>query len=158
MLSAEAAPVNTYIVESTRLPGETTTAIAGHVATEVTQMNTNPPEEVMLSMGSNNICWAQVSLEADYTTILDALHTAWPTARLFVTRSWIRGYDACADTHATAVDAVLVGRGAYAFVGPDERVILKGADNGATNTTDGVHPSPAGSAALAADWITRLGY
>lgn len=138
--------------------GQSTTTIAGTVASDIANHQAVVPKEVLLSMGSNNICAGQPTFESDYGTILDAINAAWPSARVFVTKSWIRNYDACADVHATAVDAVLATRGAFAFVGPDERIILKGVDNGATYTIDGVHASPAGSAALAADWMTRLGY
>lgn len=147
-----------YTVDSLAYQGQSTTTIAGTVAADIASHAANVPREVLISMGSNNICAGAPTFEADYATILDAINAAWPSARVFVTKSWIRNYDACADIHATAVDTVLSTRGAFAFVGPDERVILKGADNGATNTVDGVHASPAGSAALAAEWMTLLGY
>ena len=138
--------------------GQSTTTIAGTVAADIASHSVVVPKDVLLSMGSNNINASQAQLETDYGTILDAINAAWPASRVFVTLSWIRNADAGADTHAAAVAAVLASRGAWAFVGPDERVILKGADNGATNTSDGVHPSPSGSAALAAEWKTLLGY
>jgi lysophospholipase L1-like esterase len=145
-------------VDSLAYPGQSTTTIAGTVAADIAAHSTLVPRDVLLSMGSNDMGAAQAVFETNYSTILDAIHAAWPSARVFVTRSWIRNYDAAADIHAAAVAAVLATRGAFAFAGPDERVILKGADNGATNTADGVHASPAGSAALASDWLTRLGY
>lgn len=147
-----------YTVDSGAYTGQTTTQIAAHLATDITAHTPVTPADVLLSMGSNNICGAQAVLETDYGAILDGINAAWASARVFVTKTWIRGYDSCADVHAAAIDAVLATRGAFAFVGPDERVTLKGADNGATNTVDGVHPSAAGSAALAAAWMTILGY
>ena len=140
--------------------GQTTTQIAAHVATDILLGSLNTPRDVLISMGSNSIGggFTQATMETDYGTVLDAINAAWPSARIFVTRSWIRNFDAGSDTHAAAVAAVLATRGAFAFDGPDERVILKGADNGATNTSDGVHANAAGAAALAADWMTRLGY
>jgi hypothetical protein len=62
-----------------------------------------------------------------------------------------------ADEFAGWIDTLIVAR-AYVRAGPDERVWLKGQDDGATNTTDGVHYSAAGQTACAGKWRALLGY
>lgn len=146
-----------YVVRAVSYSGEDTGEVAARVAADIAATVT-PPKEVLISLGTNNINASQPTFEADYATILDSMHAAWPTTRIFLTRSWRSGYDVGADTHAAAIAAVIATRGGFAFEGPDERVLLKGADNGICCTIDGIHANAVGSAALAADWFTRLGY
>jgi hypothetical protein len=96
--------------------------------------------------------------EGDLAYIVDAFHVKFPRARVYISKPWKRGYDADANTFANSVDAVLATRGAWASVGHDERVWLKGADDGATMTYDGVHYTTAGNTECAAQWKTILGY
>jgi len=114
----------------------------------------------LITIGANNFGGAlppQATFEADLAYTLDAIHTAWPATRLGVALPWSRTYDAQADTLATWIANVLSTR-SWAFAGPDERVYLKGADDGATYTVDGVHPNAAGYALAAARWQTSMGY
>ena len=76
---------------------------------------------------------------------------------VYITKPWKRGFDSTADTYAGWVDEVIAAR-PFARAGDDERVWLKGADDGATNTTDGIHYNTAGETAKAAQMKTVLGY
>lgn len=113
----------------------------------------------MLNVGVNDL---GVTSESDYETYLaytlDAVHVAWPSCKVRVAYPWKRGYDTQSDTMAGWIDTVLATRGAWASAGHDERVWLKGADNGATMTHDGIHYSTAGNAEAARQWKTVLGY
>lgn len=95
--------------------------------------------------------------EADLAYIVDAFHAKFPLARVYIVKPWMRGQDAAANTFAAEVDNILSTR-AWASVGHDERVWLKGADDGAAMTVDGVHYSTAGINACAAQWKAILGY
>ena len=94
---------------------------------------------------------------AQYQYILDAIKARWPTVEIYIMRPWKRDNDAHADEAASRINTI-VGSRSFTHLGPDERIWLKGSDNGATNTYDGVHYSAAGEAACAAQWKTVLGY
>ncbi len=94
---------------------------------------------------------------ADMTTVIDAVHAQWPDALVFLMRPWKRGFDARADQFAAAIDIIIAARD-FTRLGPDERIWLKGSDNGTTNTTDGIHYSVAGESACVDAWLHSLGY
>lgn len=146
-----------YYVQSLPNPGLTTTQIRAQVGADAAALvSPNPPLFVLLSLGSNNIDATQATLEEDIGAIADALRVQWPQVRVGITIPWIRDHDVGSNTAALAVAAVVAARSDWCFVGPDERVDLKGSDNGATNTADGVHASAAGSTVLAASWYAIL--
>lgn len=116
---------------------------------------------MLLNLGVNDILTGlptEATWIANYQTILDAIHTKWPAVRVGLMLPWLRGYDADSDTVAARIATVQASRSTFTFIGPDERVWLKGADNGTTMTTDGIHYSTAGKAECAAQWKTALGY
>lgn len=99
----------------------------------------------------------QAVWEANYLSIIDKIHTKAPRAKVYIARPWMVGYDARAAVLHGWIDNIVAAR-AFAYVGPDEAVWLKGADNGATMTVDGVHYSTAGAAEAANQWQAVLGY
>lgn len=115
---------------------------------------------VLVNYGANDVnsLPAQATWQADLGTILDTAHTSMPRANIYVMLPWRRGFDASCDTLATWIGNVVATRSPWAHIGPDERIWLKGADDGATNTVDGTHYSVAGHTAAAAQWKTALGY
>lgn len=121
---------------------------------------TAPVRWALVNIGAVDLAdgTAQAAYEADLAYVLDAIHAAWPACRVRVSKAWRRGYDAQADAMAGWIDNVLATRGAFAAVGDDERVWLKGADDGATMTYDGVHYSPAGQAEKVSRTLTAMGY
>lgn len=120
-----------------------------------------PPPYVLLNWGRNDDCCATADGGAEwrarYLAVLDKIHAKWPAAKVYLMYPWSRGLDAFAASLHGYIDMV-IGSRAFAFAGPDEAVWLKGADNGATMTYDGVHYSAAGDAECAAQWLTVLGY
>lgn len=94
---------------------------------------------------------------ADVEAAADACKTRWPACLFYIMRPWKQGFDANADTFAGYIDTIIAAR-SFCRLGPDERSWLKGGDNGATNTVDGIHYSAAGQTACAAQWKTVLGY
>jgi len=100
----------------------------------------------------------QTQWKANLTAMLDAIHAKWPAAAVYVTRPWVRGFDSDCNTLAGWISDVVATRATFAAVGDDERVWLKGADNGATMTSDGLHYSVAGNTEKAAQMKTLLGY
>jgi len=121
---------------------------------------TDPNVEVLCNWGSNDSVSmpAEATFKANYLAILDAIHAKWPQAKARMTLPWRRGYDANCDTLATWIGAVQASR-AWAYIADDERVWMKGADNGATMSVDGIHYSvPTGRAEKIVQARTVLGY
>lgn len=141
--------------------GSTTVALMQDaVDADLALMGTPAPTYILLNLGVNDIALglpAEGAWNADLAYILDAFHTKWPSARVYVVKPWYRAGAASCDTVAARIDAVLATRSSWAFVGHDERVWLEGGDDGATMTTDGVHYSSVGAAECARQWRTILG-
>ena len=113
---------------------------------------------VPYSIGVNDFGTAtEAQWIADVETVADVVHARWPAALFYISRPWKRGFDATADTYAGWIATILAAR-SFCRSGDDERVWLKGSDDGATNTTDGVHYSAAGQIEKAAQMKALLGY
>lgn len=115
------------------------------------------PNWILCNVGANDVVAmpTQAAFEADYGAVIDAMHTKWPNALIGVMRIWRQTYDANSDTLATWIGNVVSAR-SYCFLGPDERVFLKGNDDGATYTADGLHPNHAGYILTAQQWKSRI--
>lgn len=117
------------------------------------------PDYILVNLGVNDFdTQVEGTWKSDYTDILDALHAKWADARIYCMKTWRQGYDTQADTQAGWLDAVIATRSSFTFAGPDERVWLKGGDDGATMTTDGIHYSTAGQAEALLQWKASIGY
>lgn len=144
--------------------GETLGGASSRVIADLAKLPALPePMAVWLNWGANEIVWAGVPAEATwngyYYTILDAIHAKWPGVQCYISRPWAKTYDAGADTLAGRIATVVAARSTFAYLGDDERVWMKGADDGATNAdADGIHYSTAGQAACAAAKLAVLGY
>lgn len=119
-----------------------------------------PVPTALLNLGSNDL--AAGTAESAYKTslgaIMDAVVARYPAARVHVTLPWRRGYNAAADSMATWIADVVAARPAFSEVADDERSWMKGADDGATMTSDGVHYSTAGHAEKTSQMLTEMGY
>ena len=116
------------------------------------------PTVICINYGVNDIVQGTTAnYEANYLTAVDAIHARWPDALIYISKVWSQGNDTICDTLATKVDNVIAAR-SFTRLADDERVWLKGADNGATMTTDGVHYSVAGQAEKLNQMKTVLGY
>jgi len=121
------------------------------------------PTYFLINLGANDVgdaSWATIT-EAGWTVgltaIVDAMHAKAPNAHIYIMRPWRQGYDARCDSLAAWINDVVTSRSSFCHLGPDERVFLKGADDGATMTADGTHPNHAGYVETAAQWKTALG-
>lgn len=120
------------------------------------------PNHIFINLGVNDVsdvptAGFEATWKANYLYILDALHTAWPSAKIYVANIWSsvpnQTYLA---TLNTWIDYVRTSR-AWSYQGIDERIVLEGGDNGATMTSDGTHPSvPLGERATAEAWVQAM--
>lgn len=113
----------------------------------------------LVNLGSNDIGTLppEATWKSDYAAVLDALRTKWPSVSVLVARPWRRGSNANADTLATWISDVIASR-PWAALGTDERVYLKSSDDGATYTSDGLHPNEAGYLVAASLWQAAMGH
>lgn len=118
------------------------------------------PDFMLVNIGANDLTngTSQANYEASMGSILDRLHTAWPTTQILVMRPWRRSFNTQADNMAGWIATVLSTRGPWAAAGPDERIFLKAGDDGVTYTDDGIHPNSAGYTLTAAEWQAVMGY
>lgn len=118
----------------------------------------------LINLGVNEMAAlpAAATWKSDYSYIIDALLTGCPSAKVYLTKPWKRGYDAESNTVSGWIDdivaAYVISNPNHVYVADDERVWMKGGDDGATMTTDGVHYSTAGKAEKVAQMRTVLGY
>lgn len=139
--------------------GATVEIMAGAIAEKLAAVTTGSADHIFCNLGVNDVIAglpAEATWKANYLTILDAMHSKWPNATMYITKPWTRGEATDCDTLAGWIDAIVAARD-FAAAGDDERVWLEGGDNGVTMTTDGIHYSAAGNAAKVTQCTTLLG-
>jgi lysophospholipase L1-like esterase len=117
---------------------------------------TRTPNYVLYNLGANDLA-VDATWLSNTAYILDAMHVKWSAARIYLMRVYVQGQTSLNTDRADGIDTVLSTRGAWAFVGPDERVFLENGDGGATYMADSKHPNHAGYALTAAQWGLALG-
>jgi lysophospholipase L1-like esterase len=117
------------------------------------------PDLVLLNIGINDISigTTQATFESNLGSLLDKVHVRYPEARVLVMRPWRQNFNSqCDQMDNFWIPNVLSSRSSWAFLGPDERVFLKHNDNGASRTTDGVHPNIEGYHQTALAWQASI--
>ena len=155
-LNVATSPTADWTRTDIAVSGQTAEWFADNIASVLSPVTTGQ-SHVLFNMGVNSFGAAEADYKADVLTIADAIHARWPAAVIYMMRPWKRGFDATADTHAGWINDLVASR-TFIELGPDERSWLKGADDGVTMTTDGIHYSAAGQAECADQWQTTLGY
>lgn len=156
-----AAGYSGVVVPWIGIPGASVASTKARVDADVAARTEKFLNALLFNLGAAEMAGtmpAQATWEADVGYILDAFHAKYPAIQVYVAKPWRRDQDADADTLAGWIDNVVAARAGWANVGHDERVWLKGADNGATMTYDGVHYSAAGNTECTAQWKAILGY
>lgn len=119
------------------------------------------PRAVLVNLGVNDLGNnpIEATWKADYGYILDAFHAKWSDAQVYCMRVWDSNPAHVADIALLAewIGDLVAARSGWANVGPDERVFLENGDNGATFTTDGVHPNAAGYILTGREWQSVIG-
>lgn len=135
--------------------GSTTVALRAAAVHADIAAREGVPDYILCNLGVNDgttMGGSQATWVANYQTIIDTMHAAYPSARVGIARVHTSsgGWDTMDDT---AIPLVIAGRD-WAFLGPDERVELVPTG---TYTTDGIHPNAAGYARMAAAWRSAMG-
>jgi lysophospholipase L1-like esterase len=153
------SPAMGWYTKNAGAGGTTVATAAAAIATTLAAMPaTTEPVRVLMNWGANDVAAlpAEATWETNYLTIIDATLVKWPQARIYLMRPWRQSFDTESDTLATRIGHLVAARPASVFLGPDERVWLKGSDNGVSETTDGVHYNALGTALAAAAWTAVL--
>lgn len=145
-----------YAVGSSTLIGQVDTSLSSIIA----QVPDTSGLEVVcvINWGVNEMYSlpTEAAWVAHYQQLIDAIVAKAPLAKCILTKPWYVSHDAEAATEAGWVDTIIASRPGVAFEGPDEAVWLKGSDNGATMTSDGVHYSTAGHAECCAQLLAII--
>lgn len=115
---------------------------------------TGTPSICVINLGANDVASLPVeaTIKADMVSIINSILAKWNSTKIYIAKVWRRSYAAECNTLAGYIDDVVALYSSNVFVGMDERVWLEGGDDGATNTTDGIHYSDAGQVAAATAW------
>lgn len=135
-----------------------TTATVGSQVPGFLAVQTLQPEWALVNLGSNDVgkihdgTLTSTTWLTSMGTLLDAIHTRWPTTKVRISRVYHTTYPTECNTIAGWMDTVVASRSAWAAVGPDERVFLPG------HVSDVTHPDSSGYVLTAAAWQTVMGY
>lgn len=139
--------------------GSTVADWAGYINTVLSGVSITPTV-VLLNLGANDVSAlpAESTWKANYQTVIDAIHSKYPLAKIYIAKAWRRGETSDCNTLAGWIDALVSSNSSFCYSGHDERGWLEGGDDGATMTTDGIHYSVTGETTAASQWMTALGY
>ena len=113
----------------------------------------------LIDLGVNwSVAPTESEWKASYKNIIDAILAKYSGAKVYLTKPWKRGWTTWPNTLAGWIDDIVADYSGNVLVGDDERTWLEGGDDGATNTSDGIHYSTAGGIAKVAATRTALGY
>jgi len=145
--------------------GYTVADMAAKVASDIGLITSSAeaPESILINLGTNDVASlpAEATWKANYTTIISAMHTKWPSAKIYLAKP-VRleaappstPLAACSTAHGYIDD--LAALYDYVYVGMDE-TDLEGGDSYVTYFADALHPNTAGYAQSAALWKVALG-
>jgi lysophospholipase L1-like esterase len=121
---------------------------------------TGTPEYVLWNLGANDAAAlpTEVQFKADAQYMIDAFRAKWATTPIYITMVWRASAAANCDIINGWYGDVIAANPGVCFAGPDERITLKGTDNGATYTADLLHPNALGYCQrVAPAWRSILG-
>ena len=144
------------------VPGATVASARASITTILAAIpyTSDPHVEVLAQWGANDVgaLPAEATWKANYLAIIDAVSAKWPQAKVRIAKPWRRGYAPQCNTLAGWIEDIVAARPGVAFVSDDEREWLENGDDGATRTSDGVHPNAAGLVIESAVKLAALGY
>ena len=139
--------------------GATVASTAAAIDTILAGQGVERLKYVLINLGVNDGSSPnEATWKTNYQYIIDAVHTKWSEAKIYLAKPWKLNCDSTAVTMAGWIDDLITANSGVCYEGHNEYVWLKGADDGATYTSDGTHYSDAGKAETVNQWMTALGY
>jgi lysophospholipase L1-like esterase len=117
-------------------------------------------ERIGIQLGEHDMVGSTTSsIGTNATLLVDAINAKFPSAKLYIDFPWALPADANYASAKSQLQAVIAARSSFCFAGVDQGVVLKGGDNGASETSDGIHFSsiPATCTAYATALRTAAG-
>ena len=154
------APETGIVLNNAGVSGATVASALADITARLAILSVQPTA-ILMNWGVNDMIGslpAEATWEANYESIIDQAHAKWPLAPIYLTRPWKVGFDAPAATLHTWIDVIVAARSTFVHVGDDEAIWLKGSDNGASETTDGIHYSTLGNALKVSQEKAILGW
>lgn len=149
-----------YSIDTGATSGDTVAQCASRISTYLSAC-VESNDYALIDIGVNDILGTMPSegdFKTNYMAIIDAIRAKWSGIRVYCAYVWARNQMSDANTVANWIDDIIATYSSNVYAGIDERTVIEGGDDGATNTTDGTHYSDAGFNAVAAAWKTALGY
>lgn len=136
--------------------GYTAAALKADVDADLAARNGVTPDYILVDVGQNDLASmpTKAAWVANVGYILDAMHTKWPTAQIYVARVYSAGYPAeTATIDDDWIPTVLSTRTGWASLGIDRRTVL----NSPGDLDGSEHPTRQGYTKMAAAWKVVLG-
>lgn len=159
-LSSQTAKHWTEVPRRIAISGIDTATMVGRCDADIAgYAGIDPPSDIIINLGANDVNGSTLAANWNVNTryLINAYHTAYPGANIRLTKIWKRS---CAVAIASANALIDTMYGDYSWLKPgiNETTFLEGGNDGATYTSDGVHPNTAGYALEATAWKTVMGY
>jgi lysophospholipase L1-like esterase len=120
------------------------------------------PNIVLIDLGEHDMVNGspptQTAFQNAYLSLIDAIVAKWFDAEIYLDFPWTVALDGTSYTNFKGYIQNVIAARSMCHAGVDQGVTIKGSDNGATNTSDGIHFSTAGKIAYAAAMQTAMGY
>ncbi len=101
---------------------------------------------------------SQTVFQNAYLALIDAIVAKWFDADLYLDFPWTVPLDGTSYTNFKGYIQTVISTRSMCHAGVDQGVTIKAGDNGAANTSDGIHFSTAGKTMYAAAMKTAMGY
>lgn len=137
--------------------GATTASLKTNIDTNLASV-TITPDTILYNLGANDVTSlpAEATWKANTTYNIDAFRAKWPGKDIYIVKPGRKDYDTECTTLASWIDDIVALYASGVYVGIDEQIVIKAADNYAAYTLDGIHYSDAGQLAAASAWDTLL--
>ena len=134
--------------------GIATQGMADRCVADIAAM-TETPDEICINLGANDSPPDVATFQASMDYIIQAYHTAFPSANIRIAKIWQRNNAADILVMNEAIDNLYTAN-AWLQPGINEADFLEGGDDGVTYTTDGTHPTDAGYQLGGAAWAAVI--
>jgi surface protein len=139
--------------------GATVLSIKDTIDATLAGITSSPVPFILINLGANDVGGPDAATwKSRYQYIIDACHVKYPSALIYLSKVWRRGYVAECAAMAGYINDLVAANTGVCFVADNENVWLEGGDDGATMTTDGVHYSATGNTTKPPLIVTVLGY
>lgn len=150
-----------WTIYNVAVGGKTLYSLTDGIASNLAALPDTPaPDCALINIGANDVAnlGTEEYCKGKLRTYVEAINAKWATTPIYFMRPWYGAYEAACDTLAGYLSDI-AGEYAYVNLGPDERVFIKGDDNGASTTMlpqPNAHPNGWGRRLAALEWADLI--